>query len=277
MYRRLTERAWRVARKRPCGGRSPPDGESAKHEPAPSARSSRIHLRIGMMTMSLSHASRRCRWMAALQLKGQLGRRRRIAVWRSLAHHSAVRRRLLVDAATSCPGNVVVAAARRHRTRRLLAWALPVHSIGRCARNHPEWLIREVEQLRNDGRVWIVVSHASNQVEELRPLLTQLGSTGRELQHVVAPRAGDAEPISSACRSGPGRLTRRSSGARSRGSVVVPSPNPRRRRKETSRARGASRRELGSSLRRCSFLEMKSCRQLNAPSRLCGDGTAEKR
>jgi hypothetical protein len=65
--------------------------------------------------------------------------------------------------------------------------------IGRCARDHPEWLIREVEQLRNDGRVWIVVSHASNQAEELRLLLTHLDSNGRQLQHIVAAPGDDAQ------------------------------------------------------------------------------------
>jgi hypothetical protein len=74
-----------------------------------------------------------------------------------------------------------------------LGFAPDTYVIGRCARDHPEWLIREVEHLRNDGRLWIVVSHASNQVEELRPLLAQLAANGRQLRHVGPAPGDDAE------------------------------------------------------------------------------------
>ena len=74
-----------------------------------------------------------------------------------------------------------------------MGFAPDTYVIGRCARDHPEWLIREVEQLRSDGRVWIVVSHASNHVEELRPLLAQLGAGGRQLRHLGPAPGDDAE------------------------------------------------------------------------------------
>jgi hypothetical protein len=65
--------------------------------------------------------------------------------------------------------------------------------IGRCARDHPAWLIGEVERLRSAGRVWIVISHAANHMPELRALIAHLTSTGRQLEHVLSPRGHDAE------------------------------------------------------------------------------------
>ncbi len=65
--------------------------------------------------------------------------------------------------------------------------------IGRCSRYHADWMIREVEQLRSFGRVWIVASHSTNQAQEISSLITHLRATGRELDHVLPPDGDDAE------------------------------------------------------------------------------------
>ena len=65
--------------------------------------------------------------------------------------------------------------------------------LGRCSRDHADWMIREVESLRPSGRVWVVISHATNQARELSSLLAHLRATGRQLDHVLPPSGEDAE------------------------------------------------------------------------------------
>jgi hypothetical protein len=84
-----------------------------------------------------------------------------------------------------------------------MGFAPDTYVIGRCARDHPEWLIREVAQLRSDGRVWIVVSHTSSHAEELRPLLAQLGADGHQLRHLEPAPGDDAEAYLFSVPTGP--------------------------------------------------------------------------
>lgn len=65
--------------------------------------------------------------------------------------------------------------------------------LGRCSRDHADWMIREVEQLRPSGRVWVVASHSTNQAQEISSLVAHLRATGRELDHVLPPGGDDAE------------------------------------------------------------------------------------
>jgi len=77
--------------------------------------------------------------------------------------------------------------------RTLAGFESGTYVLGRCSRGHADWMIREVDQLRPSGRVWIVASHSTNQAQEMSSLITHLRATGRELDHVLPPDGDDAE------------------------------------------------------------------------------------
>ena len=106
-----------------------------------------------------------------------------------------------------------------------LGFTPDTYVIGRCARDHPEWLIREVEELRMMGACGL--SSATPPTKPRNCVRFWRSSVRRTpAPHIVAPPlATMRKHTCSACRAGLQRPTRRSSPARPRGSATARPPN----------------------------------------------------